>query len=241
MNDSIFRLLSAIAFESTRVSTTSTRTPARLALAIADAISRDPLGVTINTLIEVWSRFSMICICFSTSISRSAAWTTNSRPALLAASCAPRCMSRKNGWFSVFITKATRGAPVVLVALLRLQPEKANAAASNPTTARPHRLLIRLSLSPPLERHIDQNGANDNGADDDLLEKRRHVQQVQTVSQHAHDQCADQRADQRAFPAEQARPTDDRRRNRVELVHRPRGWLRRVEPRGQHYRGDRAR
>jgi anti-sigma-K factor RskA len=64
---------------------------------ITVATSREPLGVTISARIPVCSRFSMICTCFSTSISRSAAWTTRSIPAPPAASCAPRCMSRKNG------------------------------------------------------------------------------------------------------------------------------------------------
>jgi hypothetical protein len=97
MNDSSLRLLSAAAFGSTRVSTTMTGTLARFAFAIAVAISRDPLGVTTSALIPVCSRFSMIWTCFSTSISRSAACTTRSMPAGPAASCAPRCMSRKNG------------------------------------------------------------------------------------------------------------------------------------------------
>jgi hypothetical protein len=53
MKEAIFRLLSAAALASTRVSTTITGTPARFAFAIADAISREPLGVTMSTLMPV--------------------------------------------------------------------------------------------------------------------------------------------------------------------------------------------
>ena len=55
------------------------------------------LGVTQSAFTPVWSRFSIICVCFSTSSSRSAACTTRSTPSVLAASSAPRFMSRKNG------------------------------------------------------------------------------------------------------------------------------------------------
>ena len=69
----------------------------------------------------VWIRFSTICICFSTSISRSAACTWSVTPRRSAASCAPRRMSTKNGWFSVLSTNATVGLPVVVVVVPRLQ------------------------------------------------------------------------------------------------------------------------
>ena len=51
----------------------------------------------------------MICICLSTSTSRSAACTTRSTPSRVAASWAPFCMSMKKGLFSVLSTRATRG------------------------------------------------------------------------------------------------------------------------------------
>ena len=78
-----------------------------VALTSADTISRDPLGVIASTSMPVCSRFSTICICLSTSISRSAACTCRVTPSRSAASCAPRRMSTKNGWFSVFSTSAT--------------------------------------------------------------------------------------------------------------------------------------
>ena len=194
----------------------------------------------------------MICICFSTSISRSAAWTTSSMPARPAASSAPRCMSRKKGWLSVFITNATRGLPPPSVAGARLQPltpaigercERDGRRDPVPTfwclchLWPPHVTPIGAA---PLQHHIHQHGADDHHADHHLLKERRHVQQVQPVAQHAHDQRADQRAGQRAFAAEQAGAADHRRGNRVELVHRPGGRLRRVEPRGQQHRRRRA-
>ena len=54
-------------------------------------------------------RFSMICICRSTSTSRSAACTTSVTPSRFAASSAPCCISMKNGLFNVFTTSATVG------------------------------------------------------------------------------------------------------------------------------------
>ena len=88
---------------------------ARLAFTTAGTTSFDPLGVRHSALMPVCSRFSMICICRSTSISRSAAWTTRSTPSFFAASSAPRCMSLKKGLFSVLSTNATRGLPLVVV------------------------------------------------------------------------------------------------------------------------------
>src|ERR1041385_125290 len=60
----------------------------------------------------VWIMFSTICICFSTSISRSAACTCSVTPRRSAASCAPRRISTKNGWFSVLRTSAMVGFAV---------------------------------------------------------------------------------------------------------------------------------
>ena len=90
------------------------------------------------------------------------------------------------------------------------------------------------------EHRVHEHGADDDAADHDLLEKRRHAQQVQAVAQHAHDKRADQRTRQRAFAAHQAGAADDGGGNGVELVHHPGNRLRRVEPRGQDDRRDRA-
>ena len=92
-----------------RVSTMTIGTLASFALTSAETISREPLGVIASTLMPVCIRFSTICICLSTSISRSAACTCSVTPRRSAASCAPRRMSTKNGWFSVLSTSATVG------------------------------------------------------------------------------------------------------------------------------------
>ena len=94
------------------MSTTTIGTLASFALTSADTISREPLGVMQSAWMPVWIMFSTICICFSTSISRSAACTCSVTPSRSAASCAPRRMSTKNGWFSVFSTSATVGLAV---------------------------------------------------------------------------------------------------------------------------------
>ena len=53
MNDEILSLLSSAALGSTRVSTTMTGTFARFAFAIAEAISLEPLGVTMSARMPV--------------------------------------------------------------------------------------------------------------------------------------------------------------------------------------------
>ena len=88
----------------------------------------------------------------------------------------------------------------------------------------------------PFEDRIHEHGADDDAADDDLLEKRRHAEQVQAVSQHAHDKRADQRAAKRSFAAHQAGAADHGRGNRVELVHHAGDRLRRIEARRQNAR-----
>src|SRR2546430_8992462 len=85
--------------------------PARLALPTAGTISVEPDGQMHSTATRVSIRFSMICICRSTSSSRSAACTTRSMPARAAAASAPLRMSRKNGLLNVLSTSATRGRP----------------------------------------------------------------------------------------------------------------------------------
>src|SRR5262245_30040529 len=165
--------------------------------------------------------FSTICICFSTSISRSAACTCSVTPSRSAASCAPRRMSTKNGWFSVFSTSATVGLlGAVDVAVSRLQEsESAVAIRSRETVVR----IVTLCLL--FQDGIKEHGHHDHRADDNLLEKRRDAEQVQAVSQHAHDKRADQRAGKCPFAAHQARAADDRGGNRAELVHHPRDRL----------------
>src|SRR6266545_2906714 len=65
-------------------------------------------------------------------------------PSRVAASCAPRCMSRKNGWLSVFMTNAILGAAPVSVELPRLQPAASPSIASPMTSA-----LASRDMQPP--------------------------------------------------------------------------------------------
>src|SRR3954470_2639490 len=192
----------------------------------ADTISREPLGVIASAWIPVWIRFSTICICFSTSISRSAACTCSVTPSRSAASCAPRRMSTKYGWFNVFRTSAMVGLPgasptapprlhdIMAVAAIRISAQ----------------LVLRTML--PLQHGIEQDRDDDHAADDDLLQKRRDAEQVEAVAQHAHDQRANRCAAKRAFAAHQAGAANHCRGDRVELVHHAGDWLRRVETRG---------
>ena len=76
---------------------------------MAGTISFEPLGVMARAPTLVWIRFSMICICLSTSTSRSAACTTRVMPSRSASACAPRCISMKKGLFRVLSTRATVG------------------------------------------------------------------------------------------------------------------------------------
>src|SRR6185295_1425447 len=139
---------------------------ASLALTSAETISREPLGVMHSAWTPVWIRFSTICICFSTSISRSAACTCSVTPRRSAASCAPRRMSTKYGWFSVFSTSATVGLPPPPTrAVSRLQDDIKAAAIRT-------RLNVTLRTVLPLQNSVEQHGDDDDGADDDLLQKR---------------------------------------------------------------------
>src|SRR5260221_574170 len=174
----------------------------------------------------VWIMFSTICICFSTSISRSAACTCRLTPSRSAASCAPRRMSTKKGWFSVLSTSATVGLSEFVVAGPRLHDTDATAA----TRMRAKVLFITtLRQCPPsggpalrpmlsLQHRVEQHGDHDHAADDDLLEKRRDAEQVEAVAQHAHDQGADQRAAERALAAHQAGAADHSGGDRGPLV-----------------------
>src|SRR5262245_27022688 len=186
------------ALGSTRVSTTTTRMPAWLALAMAGAISLDPEGVTSRTFTPVWIRFSMICICLSTSTSRSAACTVRFTPRRFAASCAPFSMSMKKGLLRVLSTMATRGAPVE--ACDEGVPSRAPQAAGTTAIANTHtaRLFMVASFRRRLEHRVHEHGGDDHHPDHDLLEERRRAQQVQPVAQHAHDERADQRPVKRA-------------------------------------------
>src|SRR5262245_43180987 len=163
--------------------------------------------------------FSTICICFSTSISRSAACTCSVTPSRSAASCAPRRMSTKKGWFNVLSTSATFGLPFDVEDVPRLQEESARIASSRTSG-------LRMVFS--LQNRIKQYRDDDDAADHDLLQERRYTEQVQAVPEHAHDQRADQRAAERAFAAHQAGPADHGGGNGIELVHDAGDWLRRV-------------
>src|SRR4029077_3129342 len=107
--------------------------------------------------------FSTICICFSTSISRSAACTCSVTPRRSAAACAPRRMSTKNGWLSVFSTSATVGLPPPDEGAPRLHDSDAAAAIRTSGT-----MALRTML--PLQHGIEQHGDDDDAADDDLLQ-----------------------------------------------------------------------
>src|SRR5215203_1138455 len=68
---------------------------------------------------------------------------------------------------------------------------------------------VRMSSVPLLlEYRINEHGRDDNGTNHDLLEKRRHPEQVEAVPEHAHDQRADQGTRQRAFSTDQAGAAD---------------------------------
>src|SRR5260370_27592294 len=142
--------------------------------------------------------FSTICICFSTSISRSAACSCSVTPRRSAASCAPRRMSTKNGWFSVLSTSATVGLPALPVEVApRLQLIESASATTrqvffirSPRRPSKGRLTfgfsaLRVMLS--LQHRVQQHGDDDDAADDDLLAKRRYTEQVEAPAPHAHD------------------------------------------------------
>src|SRR5215204_5863278 len=238
------------AFASTRVSTMTTGIPARLALSIAGTISREPLGVTQRAATRAWMRFSTICICFSTSTSRSAACTTSSTFKRLAASSAPFCISMKKGLFAVFITRAIRRRPPPDCSAPRrhpaVRPRHEAASMSNTRTFfinfSPLISNLKFEISnsasarAPLQPHVDEHGRDDDRADDDLLDEGGDAEEVEAVAQHGHDERADERADDGALAAEQGGPADDGGGDGVQLVHHPRDGLRRVEPRRQEHR-----
>ena len=183
----------------------------------------------------------MICICFSTSISRSAAWTTSSnartaRGVLRAALHVEeeRVVERLHDERHARSAARPRRRPAVAPHRQNRKRNRENHAldytlirspqtSSGGSAAFRHggrgttsplawgltRTRSRASgagaLPASLQSHVDEDCDDDDDADDDLLEERRHVQQVETVPQHAHDQRADERARQRPFAAEQAR------------------------------------
>src|SRR5712691_1230416 len=123
--------------------------------------------------------FSTICICFSTSISRSAACTCSVTPRRSAASWAPRRMSTKNGWFNVFSTSATVGLLVLVVDGPRLQDtERAAIAIIQKRQPRKHEgtkksgciSLLGLRTVFPFQDRIEQYRNDDDAADHDLLQ-----------------------------------------------------------------------
>src|SRR6185503_17012021 len=145
-------------------------TLASRALTSADTISREPLGVIASAWMPVWIRFSTICICFSTSISRSAACTCKVTPSRSAASCAPRRMSTKKGWLSVLSTSATVGLLVVVEAVSRLQERENRAISTMPP--RRHDDAKTLCMMFSLQNRIEQDRNDDDAADHDLLKER---------------------------------------------------------------------
>ena len=82
------------------------------------------------------------------------------------------------------------------------------------------------------------DGKDDDGADDDLLQEGRHVQEIEAVAQHADDQDADQRAADGPGAAGERRAADDHRRDRVELVAETARRLDRVQAGGEHDAGE---
>src|SRR5258707_6582514 len=145
--------------------------PAWLALAMAGTISFDPEGVTRRTLTPVWIRFSMICICLSTSTSRSAACTVRLTPRRLAASEAPRSMSMKKGLFRVLRTRATRGAAGLSAFGASPRGPQPPAARAVPTTKADVRFIIVWrprygfpSLGGRFQEGVYEHGGDGHGA-----------------------------------------------------------------------------
>src|SRR5260221_9259843 len=209
MYESTVMPASLAACGSTRVSTTTTRMPAWLALAMAGTISFDPEGVTRRTLTPVWIRFSMICICLSTSTSRSAACTVRLTPRRLAASRAPRSMSMKKGLFKVFRTRATRGAAGLSAfgaSPRGPHPAAARAVATNKADVR---FIMVPSLGGRFKDGVYEHGGDDHDADHDLLEERKGPEEVEPVAQHPHDEGADQGAVHPAHASGGAGPARD--------------------------------
>src|SRR6266511_5061251 len=108
-------------------------------------------------------------------------------------------MSTKNGWFVVFSTSATVGFPVLVVDVPRLQETETATTVIKITTRQPRRhedtkKTENLRTVFPFQHRIQQHGNDDHPADHDLLQKRRDPEQVEAVSEHAHDQRADERA-----------------------------------------------
>src|SRR5262245_17563343 len=174
--------------------------PAWLALTIAGAISLEPLGVRHSALIFRSIRFSTICICFSTSTSRSAACTNKFRPALCADSRAPRSISMKNGLLSVFITRATVGPEPVCFSF-RWQPITPPISSKNIRTGKTRRDFISEGSSGGLfsEGQVQEYCDNDHRADNRLLDVGRDVQKIQAIAQHSHNQGANERASHFTF------------------------------------------
>src|SRR5262245_39621629 len=138
----------------------------------------------------VWIRFSTICICFSTSISRSAACTCSVTPRRSAASCAPRRISTKKGWLSVLSTSATVGLSVLVDVVSRLHETDRIANSDGRTKTQPRRheatkktnrrffvfscfrgciWFLSLSMVFSFKDRVEQDCDNDDAADYDLL------------------------------------------------------------------------
>src|SRR5690606_31463150 len=83
------------------------------------------------------------------------------------------------------------------------------------------RLSTASSSAGPVAEGVDHHRAGDDDADHDLLPERRHVQQVQTVAQHADDERADEGSDHGADAAGEAGAADDDGRDDVEFESGP--------------------
>src|SRR5690606_28106217 len=108
-------------------------------------------------------------------------------PSLSAASCAPCCISMKNGLFSVLTTSAMVGfappeASVVDDGSLRLHEAK-RATEARQRARRDVFMGIGLGFL-SLESCVHQHRDNDHGANDDLLDERGYAKQVQAIAQH---------------------------------------------------------
>ena len=156
------------------------------------------------------------------------------RRARSAASCAPRCMSRKNGWFSVFSTNATRGfAPSVVAGCAVAARSPAPAATTRiPAVTRRIGLLApsrrrlsarrRLSVMSTSTATMITTPITTCWKNDDTFSRFSPLRSTPMIS------APIERAAERALAAEQARAADDGGGDRVELVHDAGDRLRRV-------------
>ena len=199
-------------------------------------------------MIPVWIRFSTICICFSTSTSRSAACTTSSTPSRSAASCAPVCMSMKNGLFRVFSTRATRG---FAGAAFCGGAARCTTASSDATHGDARAVRFRVVMRSPsrcgtgVRRFLSSESTSTAAMittpiticcrNDEMPSRFRPLRSTPMMS------APISVPPSVPEPPMQAGAADHGRGDRVELVHHARDGLRRVEARGQQHGGHGAR